>query len=216
MNTLTITRLIKDWIPPEASVAFADKYQYLDYISGFHDIQIRPGQPIPSGSITERVYRQQARVESLVHESVFGIPYYGIGYPIEDANGFNGALNVILPPSYSFKKDSFLSFITGKQGEFWCPIPIEEIAYIESNQKKTWFYTIDGQYSTIQTLRDLEQRLPDSFIRIHRSYIVNISFIKQLSRDLSSNLSLNLKLPDHPELTVSQTYVPSVRRILEF
>ena len=59
MNTLKFTSLLKDWIPPEASIAFADKYQYIDYISGIHDIQIRPGQPIPSGSITERVYQQQ-------------------------------------------------------------------------------------------------------------------------------------------------------------
>jgi DNA-binding LytR/AlgR family response regulator len=216
MNTLKIPKFIKDWIPPEASVAIANKDQYLDYLSGIHDIQIRPGQPIPTGSITERVYQQRSRVESLVNESVFGIPYYGIGYPIEDKTGFNGVLTVILPPSYSFKKQSSFSFITGKQGEIWSPTPIDQIAYIESNQKKTWFYTTDGQYSTIHTLRALEQMLPSSFLRIHRSYIVNISFIQQLSRDLSSNLILRLKTPDCPELTVSQTYVPSVRRILGF
>jgi two-component system, LytTR family, response regulator LytT len=216
MNTLKIPKFIEDWIPPEASVAFAGKDQYLDYFPGIHDIQIRPGQPIPSGSITERVYQQRGRVESLVNESVFGIPYYGVGYPIEDQNGFNGALTVILPPSYSFKKESSFSFITGKQGEIWSPIPIEQIVYIESNQKKTWFYTADGQYSAIYTLRALEQRLPSSFLRIHRSYIVNISFIQQLSRDLSSNLILRLKTPNCPELTVSHTYVPSVRRILGF
>jgi two-component system, LytTR family, response regulator LytT len=216
MSTLKIDKFIKDWIPPEASVAFADKDHYLEYIPGIHDIQIRPGQPIPLGSITERVYQQRGRVESLVNESVFGIPYYGVGYPIEDRNGFNGALTVILPPSYSLKKQSSLSFITGKQGEFWSPTPIDQIAFIESNQKKTWFYTTDGKYSTIQTLRALEQLLPSSFLRIHRSYIVNISFIQQLYRDLSSNLILKLKTPDCPELTVSQTYVPIVRRILGF
>ena len=216
MKDLKIPKFMKDWIPPEASVAFADKNQYVDYLSGIHDIQIRPGQPIPSGSITERVYQQRGRVESLVDESVFGIPYYGVGYPIEDQNGFNGVLTVILPPSYLLEKQSSFSFITGKQGEIWSPTPIDQIAYIESNQKKTWFYTKDGQYSTIQTLRALEQRLPSSFLRIHRSYIVNISFIQQLSRDLSSNLILRLKIPDSPELTVSQTYIPNVRRILGF
>jgi two-component system, LytTR family, response regulator LytT len=215
-NTLTIPKFIKEWIPPEASIAFADKNQYWDYLCGIHDIQIRPGQPVPSGSITERVYQQRGRVESFVNESVFGIPYYGVGYPIEDKNGFKGALTVILPPSYSLKKQSSISFITGKQGEIWSPTPIDQIIYIESNQKKTWFYTKDGQYSTIQTLRVLEQKLPSSFLRIHRSYIVNISFIQQLSRDFSSNLILRLKVPDSPELTVSQTYVPSVRRILGF
>ncbi|HWO96759.1 MAG TPA: LytTR family DNA-binding domain-containing protein [Bacillus sp. (in: firmicutes)] len=216
MNALKIPKFIEDWIPPEASVAFAGTDQYLDYFSGIHDIRIRPGQPIPSGSITERVYRKKCRVESLVDESVFGIPYYGVGYPIEDQNGFNGALTVILPPSYSFKRQAPVSFITGKQGEIWSPISIDQIAYIESNQKKTWFYTADGQYSAIHTLKILEQRLPSTFLRIHRSYIVNISFIQQISRDLSSNLILTLKTPEQTSLTVSQTYVLSVRRTLGF
>jgi two-component system, LytTR family, response regulator LytT len=216
MMVRQMTKFIEDWIPPEASVALAAKDRYLDYLSGIHDIRIRPGQPVPSGSITERVYRQKNRVESLVDESVFGTPYYGIGYPIEDQMGFSGALIVILPPTYSYKKQAALSFLTGKKGELWSPISLEKIAYIESSQKKTWFYTKDGQYSTIDTLKTLEYKLPNSFLRIHRSYIINISFIKYISRDLSSNLILTLNHPEGIELTVSQTYVNSVRRILGF
>jgi DNA-binding LytR/AlgR family response regulator len=216
MNALKISKFIQDWIPPEASIAFAGQDQYVDYLSGIHDIQIRPGQPVPPGSITERVYRQQRRVESLVDESVFGIPYYGVGYPIEDQNGLKGALTVILPPSYSFKKPSLLSFITGKKGSIWKPIPLDEIVYIESDQKKTWLFTTDGQYSSIHTLKGLEQQLPPTFLRVHRSYIVNISYIRQISRDFSSNLTLALEASENVNLTVSQTYVSSVRRTLGF
>lgn len=216
MNTLELNRFMKDWVPPEASIAIADNYQYIDYVSGIHDIKIRPGQPIPAGSVTERVIQQRDRVEFLVSESVFGIPYYGVGYPIENQIGFHGAVTVILPPSYSLEKAGPITYLTGKHGEFWTPTPVAEIAYIESHQKKTWFYTQHGKYSTIHTLRALEERLPDSFIRIHRSFIVNIAYIQHLTRDLSSNLNLKLKLPCTPELTVSQTYVASVRQILGF
>lgn len=216
MNTLELNRFMKDWVPPEASIAIADNYQYIDYVSGIHDIKIRPGQPIPAGSVTERVIQQRDRVEFLVPESVFGIPYYGVGYPIENQIGFHGAVTVILPPSYSLEKAGPLTYLTGKHGEFWTPTPVEEIAYIESHQKKTWFYTQHGKYSTIHTLRALEQRLPGSFIRIHRSFIVNIAYIQHLTRDISSNLNLKLKLPCTPELAVSQTYVASVRQILGF
>jgi two-component system, LytTR family, response regulator LytT len=211
-----MTKFIEDWAPKEASIAVAVSDKYLNYYAGIHDIQIRLGQPIPSGSITERVFHQRGRVETLVDDSVFGIPYYGVGYPIEGLDGFNGALTVILPPWYSFKKPSTLSFLTGKQGEIWSPIPVDQIIYIESNQKKTWFYTADGQYSTIYTLKNIEQRLPDSFLRIHRSYIVNVSFIQRISRDISSNLIITLKNPNCYALTVSQTYINSVRRTLGF
>lgn len=211
-----MAKLIEDWVPKEASVAIAIGDRYVDYYAGLHDIQIHPGQPIPTGSITERVFQRKSRVETLINDSVFGIPYYGVGYLIEGQGGYNGALTVILPPRYSSKKQRTLSFLTGKQGESWIPIPVDQITLIEGNQKKTWFYTADEQYCSIYTLKYLEENLPDSFLRIHRSYIVNISFIKQISRDVSSNLRVVLKSPDCSNLTISQTYIPRVRQILGF
>lgn len=211
-----IGKLIEDWVPKEASVAIAIGDKYVDYHAGLYDIQIYPGQLVPTGSITERVFRQKSRVEGLINDSVFGIPYYGVGYPIEGSKEYTGALTVILPPRYSSKKQSTLSFLTGKQDEFWMPIPVNQIIRIEGNQKKTWFYTADGQYSTIYTLKYLEENLPDSFLRIHRSYIVNVSFIHKISRDISSNLRVILKSPDCSDLTISQTYLPRVRQTLGF
>jgi two-component system response regulator LytT len=212
-----ISKFIEDWVPTEASVAIAEGDKYVTYLPGLHDIQINPGQIVPSGSITELVYKQKCRIETMVDKLVFGIPYYGVGYPLEGlGEGFSGALTVILPPNYSFKKYSSLSFIAGKKGEIWSPIPVEQIAYIESNQKKTILYTEDGYFSSIYPLKTLEQRLPEPFIRIHRSYIVNISYIKHFSRDLSSNLLVTLKKPGGTTLMISQTYIQRVRKILGF
>jgi two-component system, LytTR family, response regulator LytT len=211
------SKFIEDWVPAEASIAIAGGDKYVSYIPGSHDIQIRQGQPIPLGSITERVYLQKRRVESMVDESVFGIPYYGVGYPLEDAEtGFSGALTVILPPEYSFKKHKTLSFIIGRKDDLWIPISIEQVMYIESKDKKTFIYTEDGCYHSKFPLKTMEQRIPDTFIRIHRSYIVNISSIKHISRDLISNLEVTLKGLEGTVLPVSQSYVQRVRKNLGF
>ncbi|OLO42402.1 hypothetical protein BTR23_04060 [Alkalihalophilus pseudofirmus] len=211
------SRFIEDWVPTEASIAIAGGDKYVSYIPGSHDIHINQGQPIPSGSITERVYLQKRRVESMVDESVFGIPYYGVGYPLEDTEtGFTGALTVILPPEYSFKKHTPLSFIVGRREDLWIPLAVEQVIYIESKQKKTFIYTEDGYYSSKFPLKTLEHHLPDTFIRIHRSYIVNISSIKHISRDLASNLEVTLKGSERRTLQVSQSYVQRVRKILGF
>lgn len=208
---------IEDWVPKEASIAIAGGNKYTTYIPGKHDIQIHQGQAIPAGSITERVYTKKVKVESLVDKSVFGIPYYGVGYPIEDTEyGVSGALTVILPPEYSYSKQAPLSYIIGKRDEMWFPIDMENIIYIESHQKKTLIYTNDGCYCSKFPLKMLEHRLSDSFIRIHRSYIVNISYIKHISRDLSSNLEMTLREPTGSRLAISQSYVQSVRDILGF
>ncbi|RKL66947.1 LytTR family transcriptional regulator [Salipaludibacillus neizhouensis] len=208
---------IEDWVPEEASIAIASGDKYITYIPGRHDIHISQGQLIPSGSITERVYMQKSRVESLVDKSVFGTSYYGVGYPLEDADsGLSGALTVILPPEYSIAVQKPLSFIVGKSDELWIPIAVEQIIYIESNQKKTIIYTNDDCFTSKYPLKTLELRLSDSFIRIHRSYIVNIAYIKQFSRDIASNLEVALKEPRGASLPISQSYVQSVRGILGF
>jgi two-component system, LytTR family, response regulator LytT len=216
LDARQITKLLSDWIPREASVAIADKDNYVDYHAGIYDIQIRPGQRVPSGSIAARVRDHKCRMETMVDASVFGVPYYGMGYPLENEKGFYGSLAVVLPPRYS-NTGNTLSFVTGKKGEIWTPIPMNKISYFESFQKKTWFYTSGGRYSTKYTLQTLEQRLPSrSFLRIHRSFIVNVDFIQSISRDISSNLILTLSKPDGCKLSVSQNYIRQVRSFLGF
>ncbi|MCE7792185.1 LytTR family transcriptional regulator DNA-binding domain-containing protein [Salipaludibacillus sp. CUR1] len=205
---------IEDWVPEEASIAIADENKYVTYIPGKHDININQGQPIPSGSITERVYLQKSRVESLVDKSVFGLPYYGVGYPLENKEaGLSGALTVILPPDYY---SSPVSFIVGRQEDVWIPIAVHQIIYIESHQKKTLIVTEEGCFQSKYPLKTLEFRLSNSFIRIHRSYIVNISYIKQISRDVASNLEIALRKPEDTRLSISQSYVQKVRDTLGF
>ncbi|QQK77565.1 LytTR family transcriptional regulator [Salicibibacter cibarius] len=215
INIQQLTTFMKDWAPDEASIAVATENKYLDYYAGSHDIQLYPEQPVPFGSISYEVARKKRRVEAFVDQSVFGLSYYGIGYPFEEEEDSDEVIvTVILPPDYFFRKQ--FSYLTGRCGDIWKPIPIEEITYIESHQKKTWIYTADNQYCTIYSLKTLEQHLPDSFLRIHRSYIVNISFIQQIFRDLSANLVITLKKTEHPPLIVGQTYVKHVRRMLGF
>lgn len=208
-----LVSVMQDWIPKDASIAIAIDNYYLHYISGLHDIQIKEGQSVVKGSIAESVVQKGSRVEMLMDDSIFGVSYYGIGYPIE-LNEKKGAFVVILPTTYHFLKKEPLTFLTGKINNSWCPVPIEQVAYIESQQKKTWFYAEDKMYSIIYTLKELSHLLPSNFIRIHRSYIVNIQSIVDISRDLSSMIQLSLK--DGTVLPVSQTYTNQVRTRLGF
>lgn len=205
--------IMKDWIPADASIAIAINSHYLYYRSGKHDIRIKKGQLVEKGSIAQSVFTTKDRVEGLMDNSIFGIPYYGIGYPIH-VNNQDAALIIILPTSYHFLKKEPLTFLTGKTNHDWFPVPIEEIAYIESKQKKTWFYAKEIGYNSIYTLKDLTYTLPNSFIRVHRSFIVNIKYIEKISRDFSSAIQINLK--DGTIIPVSQTYSGKVRNKLGF
>lgn len=208
-----LLNVMQDWIPKDASIAIALDNSYYHYISGIHDIRIEKGQTVEKGSIAEKVFKQKCKVEGLVDKSIVGIPYYGVGYPIK-LDEEQGALVVILPPTYHFLNRQSLSFLTGRSELSWCPVPIEEVSHIESMQKKTWFYAKDDAYHSIFSLKDLTYQLPESFIRIHRSYIVNISFIEEINRNISSSIELTLK--NGTILPVSQSYSNDVRKKLGF
>lgn len=207
------TGLLEDWIPTGAAIAIAVRDEYVYYAAGKQDLRLQKGQKVKAGSIAEIVMQTCCRTEGIVEEIVSGIPYYGIAYPI-DILGENGALIIILPSKHPVINQAPYRFLTGKFEEEWRPIPIEKIAYMESLQKKTWFYANKESYKTNIPLKELQQRLPESFLRIHRSYIVNISFIDRIIRDFSSNLLVLLQ--DGTELPVSQTYTADVRSTLGF
>ena len=212
-NFTDIMNIVEDWLPRDASIAIAVDNHYTHYMAGKHDIQLREGQKVEDGSVAEKILLHKRKTSALMEQSFSGIPYYCIGYPVQIKNK-PGALIVILPPNYQTKKNESPLFLTGKKEDVWFPVPIEDITYIESLQKKTWFYTEDDGYHSSHTLKSLEDELPSTFIRVHRSYIVNINFIHHLSRDVTSNLLLTLK--NGATLPVSQTYMHHVRTTLGF
>lgn len=208
-----ISHIIGDWLPKEASIAVAVGNSYVYFKAGELDLRIREGDPVPAGSVAELTFKKEGRVEKLVENSPLGFPYYGIGYPVEFA-GQAAALVVILPASHILARKPLLRFLTGKLEDNWRPVSIDLVSHIESNRKKTWFYADEEAYCTIHTLKELRHQLPDSFLPVHRSFIVNINYIEEIGRDISSNYVLTMK--DGSLLPVSQNYAGSLRERLGF
>jgi hypothetical protein len=211
-----VERVLEEWLPPEASIAMADEEKYILYHAGQYDLHLHPGDKVRPGSIAARVLKSGRPVETDVDASVYGVPYHGIGYPLQTAEGLRVALAIILPPRFPHTAPP-LSFVTGQRGDIWQPIPVSDIAWFESSDKHTWFYTADGGFTTKYTLQTLEQRLPaKQFLRIHRSYIVNVAWIRKIERDFRSSLLVTVRDPLCKRLPVAQSYVKSVREKLGF
>ena len=70
--------------------------------------------------------------------------------------------------------------IVKKKSEFHC-INVNQIHYIEANGDYVLIYTDSDRYLKDQTMKYWEMHLPnDSFVRIHRSFIVNIEVISKI------------------------------------
>jgi two-component system, LytTR family, response regulator len=214
MNTLEQLKIIlEDWIPQDASIAIAINNTFVYFRSRHHNFSLKTGSTVPKDSIAYKVLHSRKKVDAVMDNTMFDTPYYAIGYPITIL-GELGALIVVLPPLFKVEGPNLYHFLTGKQTDDWFPVPIEQISHIESLQKSTWFYKDGEQYKTTVTLKELQTRLPSTFIRIHRSYIINLTFIKKITRDLTSNFLIQLK--DGTELPISQSYINHLRTVLEF
>lgn len=59
----------------------------------------------------------------------------------------------------------------------------KDIFFIERNKSKTTIYTKDSKYESCYSLNAIKEELPESFLRIHRSYIVNPNEITTINKD---------------------------------
>lgn len=63
-------------------------------------------------------------------------------------------------------------------------VPIHEIFYIEAERNYCRIHTKSKEYLQVLTLKNMEEKLPQNhFLRIHRSFIVNLSKIDEVGND---------------------------------
>ncbi len=60
-------------------------------------------------------------------------------------------------------------------------VPLHEIRYLEVLRNYVTVHA-DEAYTVKRTLKELERELDESFYKIHRSYIVNLRFVKQVAK----------------------------------
>lgn len=74
----------------------------------------------------------------------------------------------------------------------------KEIIFIERTGRSTTIYTVNGTYETYQPLNDLEGQLSSrSFLRSHRSYIINIHYVKNFSLFSKNTYSVSFHNTNH-------------------
>ena len=82
-------------------------------------------------------------------------------------------------------------------------VPYNDIYYFESRAKKIYLRTLNEEYGFYDTLDELEKRLPEQFLRCHRSFIANAGKVKRIR--LSQNY---ITLQEEFEIPLSRSYKP--------
>ena len=61
-------------------------------------------------------------------------------------------------------------------------VPLDSIYYIESSDHKVVLHLRDGEFAYYAKIRDLEMELQNQFFRIHKGYLVNLSYVDGYSK----------------------------------
>lgn len=90
-------------------------------------------------------------------------------------------INPVEPQKLAQRYNEIIHRIVIRQGYRIIIIPINQIIYIESAENYVKIKTADGSYLKEQTMKYFESSLPqEMFLRLHRSYIVNINYLKSI------------------------------------
>lgn len=90
-------------------------------------------------------------------------------------------------------------------------VPLGELLVLEADDSYTHLHTPQRKYTVRTSLRDLEERLPnDRFIRIHRTYIVQITQVRALDYRSST-----VQVGEHHTLPLSRSHREEVLQRLE-
>lgn len=102
------------------------------------------------------------------------------------------------------KNDSFV--IKTKETRRY--ISYDNIFYFEARDKKIYLNTLQKEYGFYETIDELSKKLPNYFVRVHRSFIVNSKKIKSVY--LSKNL---IEMFDDITVPLSKSYKQTVKEL---
>jgi DNA-binding LytR/AlgR family response regulator len=100
-----------------------------------------------------------------------------------------------------------LRWFKASRGDTTVHIPVQEVHYIQSDDKYAVIYTADGEHLVRMAIAEIVGALdPEQFWQIHRSIIVNTNFVAATRRDENARLLVRLH-GRKTELPVSRAWM---------
>ena len=91
-------------------------------------------------------------------------------------------------------------------------VRFENIAFLEAEDKYVFIHSTDGQkFLTDQSLSSLIEKLPVTFYRIQKSYIINKEKIREMHRHFNSRYLFIMDDKNSTRLTSGRTYQDAIR-----
>lgn len=211
MTVSSLLDVIGELFSDEISIAVSNTNEYIYYRPSKRiDLKINSGDSVKEGTTAYKALQTEQKVSEFIDRNLFGVPYHGMAAPFHYNGKLEGCVLAIYPALTEGK-----SVVSVKTHDGWKPIPFGEVTVLEAKERKTHVYSNELAGTNKRTLHNFEYSLPrESFIRCHRSFVVNVNHIKDIFPDTHSTFVLSMKNGMH--VPVSQSYSSYFRKLLGF
>lgn len=119
-----------------------------------------------------------------------------------------------VPEEKSDKKAGTLQFVMTEKDDKAIPVALSDIVFIYSEGYNVFVKLHGEKLLARYTLQELTERLPgDQFFRCHRSYLVNLYQIREISPYFNGVYLLKMKDKEHSEVLVSRANVKRLKEL---
>jgi len=112
----------------------------------------------------------------------------------------------VLKEFYSQKEEKKITSITVKKGDKLIFIKLDEVTHFEADEKYVTVYTNKENHLIEQSLSQLELKLPEEFIRVHRAVILNKNQVLDVQKYFNSRFVITLNNNRKTSITSGRSY----------
>lgn len=92
-------------------------------------------------------------------------------------------------------------------------INTNEIFYCESQKRVVYFHTLNGRECAYMKISELEEKLPDNFCRVHKSYIVNFDYVAHMSsKEIQLENGMTIPIPQKKYTQIKSQYIEYISK----
>ena len=109
------------------------------------------------------------------------------------------------------KEAKKMTSITVKKGEKLFFVKLEDVLYFEADAKYISIHTATESHLTELSLIQLETKLPDNFLRVHRAIIINTNYVENVQKYFNSRYVITLKNKQKTSVTSGRSYTQGIK-----
>jgi len=136
---------------------------------------------------------------------------------IKNLNGPYSRINIeaIIAAFERQKESRAVTALPIKSGQKILLVRFSEIVYCKSGEGYVSIYTKSGkEHISELKLHQVENKLPDNFLRVQRSIIINTDMILEIHRYFNNRYIISLNGPGNPKITTGTSYAHIIRKYI--